>query len=115
VAAPHAKFPEPAPDTGRVGRRPDRLVSLDGLGEMIDGTSLIGPAGVPEAEVFQGGGPGPRVGIPLGRGGQAHRVLAGQAEAVRRDGADSGVPGVVGVEGSGDAGDGLGQLGITRG
>ena len=82
---------------------------------MVDGLLPVALPGVQDAEVFCGGGPGPRVGVLRGGLGQAGRVVAGQAQAVRRGGGDGGVPGVVAGEGVGGAGGAGGQRIVARG
>ena len=115
VAAADAELAQPPPDAGLVAVGADLAVSAERFLQAADRLIPVALAGVQDAEVFGGGGPGPRVGVLRGGLGQAGRVAAGQAPAVGRGRGQGREPRVGVRQGLGGAGGAGGQLAVARG
>jgi len=115
VAAADAELAQPPPDAGLVAVGTDLAVSAECVLQVADGLVLVALPAMQYAEVFCGGGPGPRIGVLRGGFGQAGRVAARQAPAVGRGGGQRREPRVGFRQVLGGAGGAGGQLGVARG
>jgi len=86
VAVADAQLAQPPPDAGLVTLGTDLAVSAECVLQVTDGLIPVALSAAQDAEVFCGGGPGPRIGVPNRGLGQAGQVAAGQAAAMGRGG-----------------------------
>ena len=115
MAAADAELAQPPPDAGLVAVGAYVAVSAECFLEVVDRLVPVAVPAVQDAEVFCGGGPGPRVGVLCGGLGEKARVAGGQAPAVCRGGSQGGEPRVGVREGLGGAGGAGGQFTVARG
>ena len=86
MAVADAELAQPPPYAGLVAVGADLAVPVEGFLQVVDGLIPVALPTMQDAEVFSGGGPGPRIGVLRGGLGQAARVAASQALAVGRSG-----------------------------
>jgi hypothetical protein len=115
VAVSDPELAEPAADASHVCGRAGQLVPAECFLQVVDGLLPVALPDVQDAEVFRGGGLGPRVMMLRGGLGQAGQVLTSKAQAVSRGGGDGGESRIASGERFGGTGGEVGQLLVTRG